>query len=152
MAQLNFDATTVSPADTYSPLPAGTYLAHVTESEVKPTKAGTGQILALTWTVLDGQYNGRKVFDRINVANQNKQAEEIGQRALSQLCHAVNVLKLSDSNQLHGKPINIKVVIRQSEGYDPQNEIKAYSADPNFKVLVPVPGATQSATPPWARK
>jgi len=44
MANLNgFDANQVEPAAKFDPIPAGKYLAVITESEQKPTKAGTGQ-------------------------------------------------------------------------------------------------------------
>ena len=148
--QFSFDATSVSPQESFAPLPAGTYNAVVEDSELKATKSGTGQILNLKWRVLDGQYANRIIFDRINVSNQNKTAEEIGQRQLSALCHAINTLKVSDSSQLHNKPCAIKLAIRTSEGYDPQNEVKGYSAVSG--VAAPATNGAQSATPPWARK
>lgn len=37
MAELNFDANTVDPATSFEPLPAGKYIAIITESEKKPT-------------------------------------------------------------------------------------------------------------------
>jgi len=40
MANLNgFDANQVDPAATFDPVPAGKYVAVITESEMKPTKA-----------------------------------------------------------------------------------------------------------------
>ena len=41
MANLNnFDANTVDPTTTFDPIPAGKYVAAITESEMKPTKNG----------------------------------------------------------------------------------------------------------------
>ena len=60
MANLHgFDANQVDPASNFDPLPAGKYLAAIIESEMKPTKAGTGNYLALTFQVLDGPHKGR---------------------------------------------------------------------------------------------
>jgi len=112
MAFLNFDATSVQPNDSFAPIPAGSYIAQITDSSIKPTKSGTGTMLNLTWTILDGQFANRKVFDRINVQNANPEAEKIGQRQLSSICHATGVMKLQDSNQLHGKPVKITVKIQ----------------------------------------
>jgi hypothetical protein len=158
MAILNFDASTVQPQDSFSPIPAGDYIAQVTDSSIKPTKSGTGMILNLTWTILDGQYANRKVFDRINIQNQNPEAEKIGQRQLSSVCHAANVMKLQDSNQLHGRPCKITVKIRKDEQYGDSNEVKGYaaagasqSAAPMMAAAANAPQQTASAAPPWAR-
>ena len=46
MANLQgFDANTVEPADDLDPIPDGKYIAVITDSEMKPTKAGTGNYL-----------------------------------------------------------------------------------------------------------
>jgi hypothetical protein len=159
MASLNFDATTVAPQDSFSPIPAGDYIAQVTESSIKPTKSGTGMILNLTWTVLSGQFANRKVFDRINIQNQNPEAEKIGQRQLSAVCHAAGVLKLQDSNQLHGRPCTITVKIRKDEQWGDSNEVKGYAqasgqpaAAPSFAPAAqPAAAGSAGATPPWAK-
>lgn len=164
MAQLNFNAATVQPSQSFDPLPAGDYIAQITESSIKPTKAGTGMMLNLTWTVLDGQFANRKIFDRINVANQNPEAERIGQQQLSAICHAVGVLNLQDSNQLHGRPCKIKVKVRKDEQYGDSNEVKGVSAvagaapaaagAPWQASAAPAasPAAPAAGTPPWATK
>ena len=59
MADLNgFDANEVDPTTTFDPLPAGKYVAAVTESEMKPTKSGAGKYLQLTFQILEGEYKG----------------------------------------------------------------------------------------------
>lgn len=160
MAFFAFDASTVQPQDDFAPLPAGQYIAQVTESAVAPTKSGTGMMMKLTWTVLDGQFKGRKVFDRINVANQNPEAEKIGQRQLSAICHAAGVMKLQDTNQLHGKPCTITLKIRKDEQYGDSNEVKGYAAvggamqQPAIPFAQPAAAAAPaqaSAAPPWVK-
>jgi hypothetical protein len=158
MAILNFDASTVQPQDSFSPIPAGDYIAQVTDSSIKPTKSGSGMILNLTWTILDGQYTNRKVFDRINIQNQNPEAEKIGQRQLSAVCHATGVLKLQDSNQLHGRPCKITVKIRKDEQYGDSNEVKGYTqaagavaAQPAFAAPQAMAPQAAGSAPPWAR-
>jgi hypothetical protein len=126
MASLNFDASQVSPKD--EPIPAGDYVAQIRDSEIKDTKAGTGQVLRLTWVILDGPFVGRTVFDRINVQNQNPTAEKIGQQTLSSICHTLGVLRLQDSIQLHNIPCKIGVKIKKDDQYGDSNEIKGYSA------------------------
>lgn len=159
MAFLSFNATQVQPQASFDPIPAGKYICQIIESEIKPTKNNTGQMLQLTWEVLDGEFKGRKIFERLNISNQNKVAEQIAQSALSAICHACGVLQLQDSSQLHNKPMRVRVTIRKSEGYEPSNEIKGYEAvagtsapafsAPSFQQAA-APQANQGAAPPWA--
>lgn len=122
-----FDATSVAPADSFDPLPNGTYVVLVTDSEMAPTKSG-GKMLKLTLEVAEGEYKGRKLWDQLNLVNANPTAVEIAQRTLSAICHAVGVLTLTNSTELHHKPMVAKVRVKQDEGYEPGNEVKGYSA------------------------
>lgn len=164
MASFNFNAQNVAPQSAFDPLPAGDYIAQITDSSIKPTKAGTGMSLSLTWTILDGQYVNRKVFDRINVQNQNPEAEKIGQSQLSAICHATGVMNLQDTQQLHMRPCKIKLKIRKDEQYGDSNEVKGVSAAtgapasssaPFGNVSQPsastAPAPAAQAAAPWAR-
>ena len=138
MSQLNFDATQVSPESQFNPVPNGDYPVVITDSEMKTTNDGTGQYLQLTLEIIEGHYKGRKVWDRLNLVNKNTTAVEIAQRALSQICHAVQVLKVDDSAQLHGKPLVAKLAVRPaSGGYDESNDVKEYKAMPGAQVQQP---------------
>lgn len=156
MAQMNFDATTVAPQQSFSPIPAGVYAAQIVDSDVKPLKSGKGTGLSLTFEVLDGEYKGRKVFGNLNVQHENAQAQEIAQAQLSALCHATGVIKLQDSSQLHNKPIRMRVKIRTQEGYEPRNEVTGFEALTGNATQA-VPGAviaaqqTPARTAPWKR-
>lgn len=164
----NFNAASVKPQDDFTPIPAGSYIAQITDSKIGPTSKMTGMRLDLTWTIMDGQFANRKVFDSINVQNQSQKAEEIGQRQLSAICHAVGVMNLQDSNQLHGRPCKLAVTIREkqekekgnpSAGHWPEkNEISGYSsagaspsAAPAFAQQAAAAPAASSSAPPWAR-
>lgn len=148
MALLNFNAANVQPTSSFDPIPAGDYIAQITDSSIKPTKSGTGMVLNLTWTILDGQYVNRKVFDRLNVQNQNPTAEKIGQEQLSAICHATGVLQLQDSTQLHARPCKIKVKVRKDEQYGDSNEVKGVSATAQGASFA-APAAAHAAAAPW---
>lgn len=175
MAQLNqsFDASQVDPTPTFELLPAGDYLVMIVDSEMKATKAGTGEYLNLTLQVLDGPFKDRVVFDRLNLVNANAKAVEIAQRQLSQICHAVNVLRVNDSAELHDKPLVATVKIRKRPEYADSNEIAGYKPAngvappaPTVSTAAPAPAAaaaasrptpaatkapTNGARPPWAK-
>jgi hypothetical protein len=160
MASLSFDATTVAPQQEFLAIPAGVYIARIVESEVLPTKNNNGTLLKLQFDIIEGQFTNRKIFERINIQNTNPEAEKIGQSQLSQLCHAVNVLQLNDTEMLHNKPVRIKVKIRKDDTgqYGDQNSISAYEAVGNGvnaapAFAAPKPAAQKPAsTAPWAQK
>lgn len=154
MATLNFDASTVEPAKSFAPIPAGVYPAQIVESEIKPLKSGNGEALSLQFEILGNQFAGRRVFANLNIHHTNRDAERIAQEQLSAICHAVAVTRLQDSSQLHGKPMNIRVKIRKQEGYEDRNEISGYEALPGGAAPAPAQQpAAQGNAPrkPWER-
>lgn len=166
MASINFDASTVEPSESFDVLPKGKYLGMAVASQIKPTKSGSGEYLEITFEVIDGRFKGRKVWERLNIRNSNKKAEEISQRQLSALCRAIGVLNLSDTDQLHNVPVMLDVDIEQREGYDPQNRVKGYSASGSAAPVAsspalrptappaaaPAPTAGGTAAPVWKKK
>ena len=125
MAYLPFDATDIPTESPREALPAGDYPVVITDSLVKTSKAG-GNYLELTLQVLDGPYANRLTWDRITLDNANPTAAEIGKRQLSQVCHAVGVLQVQDSAQLHGIPLIARLKYKVDEKYGPKNEVGGY--------------------------
>jgi hypothetical protein len=146
-----FNAQEVEPQSDFEPIPAGDYTAMIVESEMKPTKNGNGEYLQLVFEVCDGQYQSRKIFARLNLNNPNQTAVDIAQRELSAICHAVGVLTPDDSMDLHDKPMTVKVKIRQSPGYDPQNEIAAYKPLSGGGSSKPAASASGAPRKPWEK-
>ena len=151
MAQLIFDATTVAPQATYTPIPAGVYTTAIVDSDVKPTKSGGTQAI-FTLQVVDGPFAGRKVFARLNVRNPSPEAERIGQSQLSALQHAAGVLQMQDTSQLHGTVVRARITVRKDDTgqYGDSNEVKSFEVAgvPAAAPAAPAGGAT----PPWAKK
>ena len=150
MANLNnFDANTVDPMIEFEPVPEGDYLAVITDSEQKPTKAGTGHYLQLTFQVIEGEYEGRMLWTRLNLDNPNDMAVTIARAELSSICRAVGVMSPNDSVELHNLPLIVKVKCKKRKDTgDITNEIKGYAAKdtpPNK------PATAQGDTPPWKR-
>lgn len=149
-----FNAANIEVTDSYDPIPAGWYSVVITDSEFKPTSAGTGQYLKLRFDVIDGEHQGRVIFTNLNLDNPNPKAVEIAQKDLAQICHAVGVMAPDDSTELHDKPLQAKVTIRPArDGYDAQNEVKGYRP-----MGAPVTSAPAAAAPapstgkkPWEK-
>ncbi len=166
MAQLNFDASTVAPQASTTPVPAGTYLAQCVESDVQPLKSGNGTGLKLVFEILDGPHKGRRIWENLNIQHSNDDTQRIAQSQLSALCHAVNVIKLQDTAALHHKPVKIKVTVREADGkYQASNNIKGYEAAtgsvPSFSApattapadeVPETPAPTTRKAPAWAKR
>lgn len=157
MASLNgFDASQVPEQQEFSALPEGQYVVIATASEMKPTKAGTGQFLQFTFEVIDGKQKGRKLWARLNLVNPNRTAVDIAQRELAAICRAVQVIKPSDSSELHNKPLLITVGVEIDDRKRESNIIKRYepvsgagSAQQTGQSVTP---AASTNSPPWARQ
>lgn len=182
MADLGFDynADDYQPLESREPVPAGDYVAMITDSERKATNDGSGQRLSLTWTIVDGEFERRKIFDGLNLENKSAQAVEISMRQLRSICDATGVRQVKDSAELHDKPCIIRVKVRPAgtgkdgKYYEASNSISAYMpvnrtasapqsvAAPATRTSAPPAtrsapamasaGATASATKPWERK
>ena len=152
-----FNALEIEPAATYEPLPADWYKAVITATEEKPTKAQTGSYLELNMEIIEGNYQGRRVFERLNLNNPKPVAVEIAQRSLSSICRSIGVNNPQNSEELMDKPLMIKVAVKPAQGeYGASNEIKGYDAV-GGATTAPAPAAvaaTASAgasTPPWKK-
>ena len=152
MADLRgFDANTVEPSGDFEPIPAGKYPAVITDSELKPTKAGTGHYLQLTFQIIDGPHQNRLLWARLNIDNPNPQAQQIAQGELSAICRAVGVLAPQDSVELHNLPLVIHVRCKKrSDTGEIDNEIKGYSKKESAPPVAAAAPAVNN-TPPWKR-
>jgi hypothetical protein len=161
MADLRgFDAQTVEPNDSFDPLPNGDYLCIITASEMKPTKAGDGAYLELEMQVIEGQYQGRKLWDRLNLNNANDTTVKIAKGTLSAICRAVGVLQPKDSCELHDLPMLVKVACKKRDDTDElTNVVKSYKkrdgASSMATAAAPIAPLASSpakaASPPWKR-
>jgi hypothetical protein len=119
-----FDANTVEPSN-FDVFPAGKYLAQIVSSEMRPTKDGRGQYLFLELDILEGPFAGRKLFDRLNLVNDNPDTVDIATRTLSSICRATGQMQVKDSEQLHLIPLIADVRVRPPKGqYGESNSIR----------------------------
>jgi len=151
MATLNFNANNVEPSAPIEALPAGKYTAEITASESKSTKSGNGSFLELEFTVLDGEYKGRKFWDRLNLQNPNSTAVKIAQQNLSAICRAVGVMQPQDSVELHNLPLAVTLKCKKREDTgELTNEVKGYAKRESMVASGEAPQADNKAAP-WQR-
>lgn len=158
--QQPFDASQVPPAQPLKALPEGWYKVVMTKDETKPGKNQGAEVTTVELTVAEGEYQGRKVYERLNLVNPNQQAVEIAWQTLSAICRAIGKIRFTQSSELYGIPFMVRLSVRpgqtiqdQATGatktYQPQNEIDEY-ANLNGKPLTEQTGAPGTgAAPSW---
>lgn len=166
MANLSFDARSVEPDQgRIGAIPAGWYPVLIDETEVKPTSQGDGAYLNVRFSVLDGAYKNSKLWHRFNTKNQSEKAVEIAYKQLSALMHAVKVLAMQQTEQLHNIPLFVKIKVEpavlEADGvtvkYEAKNEIQAFrevtdpAARAAFALQSGAPAAAPKAPPPPAQ-
>ena len=147
----NFNAESIEPNTSYEPIPAGWYTAIISNSEMKATRDGYGEYLSLTLQIIEGNYQNRLVFARLNLKNANDVAVDIAKKDLAAICRAVGVMSPQASEELHDKPLMIKVKVRPASGkYEASNDIGGYKTVEG-QDLTPAPkAASKPQTPPPA--
>ena len=150
----------------YELLPAGWYAATINGAELKSTKTGAGQYISLACAITGPTHQGRTVFGNLNIKNPNPKAEEIGRQDLGAIMRAIGLARVTDTDQLIGGQLSIKIKIRPGDGqYEATNEINGYKAlDGGIKaiptaaasqqpsVATPPPTVTSAGTAPWLNK
>lgn len=144
-----FNAGDVDPMNDFSPIPAGKYIAVMTQSEWVQTKKGDGEYLNLTWQIVEGKHKGRSLWSRLNLRNKNQLAVQIAQAELSSICRAIGILIVRDTVQLHDIPIVLTVKLsKRSDTGEDTNEIRGYAKRESSVGQEP---QAERDVPPWLR-
>lgn len=113
----------------FEPIKPGWYACQIIDSEERETKAGTGSYLRLTLELVADHHpelSGRLLWVNLNLNNPNPTAVEIAQDQLADICRAVGVGELNDTEDLHFKPLAVKVAVKRSAEYGDGNECKRF--------------------------
>jgi hypothetical protein len=143
----------------FQPLPQGWYSATINKAELKNTKDGTGQYIAIRYDITGPTHQGRVVFGNVNIRNKSEKAEAIGLAQLGDIMRSLGLKNVSDTDQLIGGSLQIKLDVKTDEQYGTRNEVKGYKASsdsiqasdvPTFQ---PSPQAKKVAgdAPPWMK-
>lgn len=165
MATLNLDLSNVAPSTgAQDPVPAGWYKIAMTASALEPLKSGEpGNRLNVEYTILEGQFSGRKLYDGFNIQHSNQDTMRIAYEQLAAVGTAVGVLQIGQSEQLHNIPMDAKVKIKpatmelpppgsppgtpSTEKYAAANSITAYRRAGMGGGAAGAPAAPQFAAP-----
>lgn len=122
----------------FDPVPAGEYICQVSDADLKITNSGKFQQLVVQWEIMDGEYAGRKIYDRINMqlpsvpweslSDGERQAIDIGNRARKAMELAtLGRCGARDSQEYIGTMAVLRIKIRPAKGeYPASNAVASY--------------------------
>ena len=140
------------------PIPNGTYKVVATSAVRKHNKNNTGWFWELVFTVIEGQYEGRTVTHRFNMANQSDEAVAIGRSHMKRYLDAIGNLEPKDEDALCNIAVVITVTCKKNE-YTNRNGKRVEGInneitkiDPAFNApKEPTAATTKPTTPPWKK-
>jgi hypothetical protein len=152
----------------FEPLPKGEYVAQAVEGRIAPPKTGNGMALTLVWKILEGDYEGRQIWQNISFIHPKAGAQWHGQRKLNAVIAAVAAtLPLATVEPLLFVPVRLGLDIEEDDTgrYEPKNvvtritrldgeaEEAAQAAPPRMGPTAPKAAvATGKSPPPWHRQ
>ena len=146
------------------PLPRGEYVLQVADSELRENGNGdTG--LNLTLEIVEGEFQGRKLWDYLNIRHSNATAQSIARRRLADYCLATGAGTIRDSEELHFQPFigRVSREPRKDNG-EMSNRIKAVrslsgspptvkaAAQQSRQAVSPPQAAQANGDRPWKRR
>lgn len=128
MAKLSFNSNDHAPAAALGLIPIGEYKAVVVDSMTRRVRSGDGRFLQLAFQIVDGPHKDRVVWTRLHLDSKNATTVRIAEAELAAICQAVGCASITDSTELHGKPLLIDVGTRVRDSGELTNSIKRYQA------------------------
>ena len=161
MGNLDFNQNEYEPRKEIGAVPAGKYRCRIEETERKDTKNHDAQYLQITHVITEGEYKGRKIFDRLNLwvaqggqwVRRTDEAGNIAGQAMSELLAALGMATIRNHEELRGKSLVVKVKVRKNEEYGDSNDVQNYysataeTAPAGAPVAPPAPQAGPTTQP-----
>lgn len=133
MAMIPMNATEFESAgvrEDFGTIPPDDYVVAIVESEYLPTNAGDGNYIKFKMQILqEGEYNGRFLWDQINIDNPNQKAVEIAKKTFNQILLSTNMWGKvgTDLDVLNGIAMVASVIVEPPKGeYAASNRVKSY--------------------------
>lgn len=135
-------------------LAEGWYRAALEKDEFGPCR--NGQMLSMTFRILDGEYRDYRIFDRLVVVHSNEKAQHIARIRLREFATAAGHKtpeNVTDTDVLIGKPVMIRIYrspedAKYADGDGKKAQVDQYLSVEKFRAEKsdePQPGVTDQA-------
>ena len=130
-------------------LPKGKYRVIIEEAKIRPTKKQDGQLLELTFVVVEGQHAKRKIWKTYNIENPSEAAVDIARKQLASLSRAIGIKPKHESDFIEGILV-ISVTEGEYEG-KPTNDVTGYYPSTSVAVAATTSTTSPSTVQPWKK-
>jgi hypothetical protein len=96
------------------PIPNGKYKAVATSAQRKHNKTNTGWFWEIVFTIIEGQYEGRTITHRFNMANPSDEAVAIGRSQMKRYLESIGNLEPKDEEALCNIAVFITAACKKS--------------------------------------
>ena len=149
---------TTQEGNSWDVLPVGEYVAQIVEASIQQPNSGDGYYLAVTWKIIEGDFEGRQVWQRITYLHSSEQAQTIGRKMLKDLCLSTDVAEqVHDAEVFLFKPVRLRLGIeKDKQGVYPDKnrvsrimplETKPAEPDPTKPAIPATKAAAATAAP-----
>jgi Protein of unknown function (DUF669) len=108
-------------------LPKGKYAAEITDATVRTSKNGNAQMVNLGWTIVEGDYENRMVFQPIIISHATSpDAQKFGRQRFKDVCSACGIVDpVTDLEVLKYKKCTVSVGTEEDKNgeYEPKNKV-----------------------------
>ena len=121
-----FDTEKEEASPAFALLPRDRYKAEIVSAMAGPTKNGLGYSVNLKWSITEGEFENRIVFQNILIQHESAEAQKFGRQKFKDVLVALGIKEaVSDLNVMLNKPCLIGVIIRQDKSgqYPDRNEV-----------------------------
>lgn len=125
---VNLDEVDTSGRGGFTPIPAGEYMVQIVEGSVVRKESGD-TMMKLCFEVMDGEFEGRKLFENLNIRHSNPTAQKIALETLTELWRDAMGGSGNPPNLevMTFKPVRAKVAVeKRKDTGDMQNRIKRF--------------------------
>lgn len=126
MPELDFNTQDYKGEFKSNAIPEGRYKLVISDSQRKQTKSGTGAYLALTLEVVEGEYNGARIWVNLNLWNPSEAAVRIAREEFTAVAKACGVPAPRCSEELHNIPFFADVAAKTEADGRVRNSVNAY--------------------------
>jgi len=147
------DDSEIKPLGTFEPLPVGTYVVVVTDSDHKDVSTKKGTMFTFTYEVVqEGEYKGRLIFDNMIDKHESARAAQIGLQKLKAIMNECGKPQAKETKELHGIPFELSVKIQKGDEKHHNDSNACVDYQPCGTGGEKKTGSTGAGTLPWEKK
>jgi hypothetical protein len=121
-----FETSKEEASPAFALIPRDRYCAEIVSAKAGPTKNGKGYSVVLNWSITEGDFENRTLWQNILMQHESEEAQKFGRQKFKDVLNALGIIEnVTDLSVVLNKPCWISVIIRSDKNgqYADRNEI-----------------------------